>query len=46
MSCVNDWENPSVTHRNRLAGRSYFFAYPDEARALMFDRAASPRLQR
>lgn len=37
-----DWENPSITGRNRLAPHAYFFAYPDEASALKFDRTASP----
>ena len=27
---INDWENPKVVHRNRLAARSYAFAYEDE----------------
>ena len=39
---MNDWENPSLTHRNRLPARSYFFGYPDEKTALAFDPAASP----
>ncbi len=39
---MNDVENPAVVGRGRLPGRSSFFAYPDEATALTFDRAASP----
>jgi len=38
----NDWENPALTGRNRLAARSSFLAYPDIAAALGGERAASP----
>ena len=41
-STLPDWENPAVPGRNRLAPRTYFFPYPDEARARTFDRANSP----
>ena len=38
----NDWENPAVTGRNRLAPRSSFIAYPDAASARSGQRAGSP----
>jgi len=38
----NEWENPTVTGRNRLAPRSSFIAYPDAASALAGQRAGSP----
>ncbi len=40
-----DWQNPALTHRNRLPARSYFFHYPDVASAKTFDRGASPWFQ-
>ncbi|MEI6915999.1 MAG: sugar-binding domain-containing protein [Armatimonadota bacterium] len=40
---MNDWENPSLTHRNRLPGRAYAFSYPDEQSALTFDPQSSGR---
>ena len=40
-----DWQNPALTHRNRLPSRSYFFHYPDAPAARMFDRLASPWVQ-
>ena len=39
---MNDWENPLLTHRNRLPGRAYGFAYPDAASALKCVRGSSP----
>lgn len=39
---MNDWENPALTHRNRLSARAYKFPYPDEAAALTGERGASP----
>jgi beta-galactosidase/evolved beta-galactosidase subunit alpha len=39
---VNDWTNPKLTHRNRLAARSYTFAYPDEPAALTGEPGRSP----
>lgn len=39
---MNDWENQSLTHRNRLDSRSYSFPYPDETSALTGERGASP----
>ncbi len=30
----NDWENPSLTGRNRLAARAYFFSYANEESAM------------
>jgi len=39
---MHNWENPAVIGRGRLAGRTYYFAYPDEATARKFDRTASP----
>jgi beta-galactosidase/evolved beta-galactosidase subunit alpha len=39
---MNDWENPSLTHRNRLPARSYSFPFPDEESALLGERGASP----
>lgn len=33
MSKQNDWENPSLTGRNRLAPHAYFFGYECEADA-------------
>ncbi|HEV7300079.1 MAG TPA: glycoside hydrolase family 2 TIM barrel-domain containing protein [Tepidisphaeraceae bacterium] len=38
---MNDWENPTIVGRNRLAPRSYFFPYADEASALTGDRGAT-----
>lgn len=40
-----DWQNPALTHRNRLPARSCFFHYPDVASAQTFDRGASPWFQ-
>ena len=41
-SVPNDWENPALPGRNRLAPRAFFTPYPDEASARTFDRANSP----
>ncbi len=41
---MNDWENPPLFEKNRLAPRSYFIPYADEASALTRDRAASNRM--
>ncbi|MEI7832937.1 MAG: glycoside hydrolase family 2 TIM barrel-domain containing protein, partial [bacterium] len=38
---MHDWENPQVTHRNRLPGRAYTFPYPDVATALSGECGAS-----
>ena len=27
MDAINDWENPALTNRNRLAARAYFMGY-------------------
>lgn len=40
---MNDWENPQLFAKNRLAPRSYFIPYADECAALAQDRAASDR---
>ena len=40
---MNDWENPSLIHRNRLPGRAYAFSYPDEQSALTLNPQASGR---
>ena len=42
---MNDWENPSVLHKNRLPGRAYAFPYPDESSALTGERGLSPWFQ-
>jgi beta-galactosidase/evolved beta-galactosidase subunit alpha len=41
---MNDWENPQLTHRNRLPSRAYAFPYPDEATALRYDFSLSSRV--
>ncbi len=38
---MNDWENPSLTGRNRLPGRAYFFGFDNEQLAMEGDRGAS-----
>ena len=35
-------ENPAILHQNRLPSRTEWFAYPDQASALAFERVASP----
>jgi len=42
---MNDWENPKVTHKNRLPARAYFYPYPDEASALRGGRDSTPWFQ-
>ena len=42
---VNDWENPSLPHRNRLDPRAYFVSQPDEQQALFNQRGQSTRFQ-
>jgi beta-galactosidase/evolved beta-galactosidase subunit alpha len=42
---MNDWENPQLFQRNRLAPRAYFLPFADEASALTGDRAATDRIQ-
>ncbi len=42
---MNDWENPQLFQKNRLAPRSYFIPYADETGALTLDRGASDRIQ-
>jgi len=39
---MNDWENPAITGRQRLAPHAYFFPFPNQALALTLDRLASP----
>jgi beta-galactosidase len=38
------WENPEVTHINRLPARAHFFPYPDAITALGFDASQSDRV--
>jgi beta-galactosidase/evolved beta-galactosidase subunit alpha len=42
---MNDWENPKLTHKNRLPERAYFLPFPDEASALRGGREATPWFQ-
>ena len=42
---MNDWENPQIVGRGRLAPRAYFIPHPDETSARMGDPAASARYQ-
>lgn len=37
-----DWQDPSVTHRNRLDPRSLLIPFPDDASATTGERARSP----
>jgi len=39
---MHDWENPELTNRNRLPGRTYTFPYSDETSAKSFQRGVSP----
>ena len=39
---MNDWENPSLTHRQRLPARACVLPFDDEAAALSVDRGRSP----
>lgn len=41
---VPDWENPGLTHRNRLPARAYFIPSADADSARLGDRASSARL--
>ena len=38
----NDWENPKLTHKNRLPARAYFFPFADQAGALRGAKQDSP----
>lgn len=42
MPKVNDWENPAVIGKNKLAGHVPLGAYPDAEMALTCNRQASP----
>jgi len=39
---MNDWENHHVLQKNRQPARAYFFSYPDQERALTYERQNSP----
>lgn len=41
MATINDWENPRLTHRNRLAPHAYFLGYENEALAATRSRELS-----
>ena len=41
MTAMNDWENPSLTGRNRIAPHAYFHGYADDADADTHDRTRS-----
>lgn len=41
MTAMNDWENPSLTGRNRLAPHAYCFGYADEDAANTYERERS-----
>lgn len=41
LTVHNDWESPSLTGRNRLPGRAYFFGYESLASAQTGDRSRS-----
>ncbi len=41
MECNNDWENPSLTGRNRLEPHAYFFGYETEELAATHSRELS-----
>jgi beta-galactosidase/beta-glucuronidase len=41
---MNDWENPQLFAKNRLAPRSYFVPFADESAAMTRDRGASDRI--
>lgn len=41
MDTLNDWENPSLTNRNRLAPRAYFMGYENEGLATTYSRELS-----
>jgi beta-galactosidase/evolved beta-galactosidase subunit alpha len=42
---MNDWENPKLTHRNRLPARAYFTPYASRESALSLQRGKSNRFQ-
>jgi len=42
---INDWENPTLQHRNREPAHATLVPYPDRASALTGQREASPRFQ-
>ncbi len=37
-----DWEDPALTHRNRLDPHAHFHPFPDESMASHLDRGRSP----
>ena len=39
---MNDWENPALPHRNRLAPRAHFVPFPDPKSAATTDPEMSP----
>ncbi len=41
MTVQNDWESPSLTGRNRLPGRAYFFGYESVEQARTYNRSRS-----
>ena len=41
MSNLNDWENPNITHRNRLKPHAHFFAFENETLAKQSQPAVS-----
>ena len=41
MAIINDWENPALTNRNRLAPRAYFLGYESEELASTYSRELS-----
>ena len=42
---MNDWENPTLPHRNRLPARACLLPYDDEPAALSGQRAGSPNFK-
>lgn len=41
MDVINDWENPALTNRNRLAARAYFMGYANPELASTYSRELS-----
>lgn len=41
MDAINDWENPALTNRNRLAARAYFMGYETAELAATYSRELS-----
>ena len=41
MATINDWENPKLTNRNRLAPHAYFLGYENEGLAATRSRELS-----